>query len=83
MDKVKEHLYKASIILIENGITTNLYNFPLCCIDERIYTIAHKSITDYKVRYKKECENCLIKKECGGFFNSTIKLKDIRIKPIK
>lgn len=64
------------------GILTNLYNFPLCNIDERLYSIAHKSITDYKIRYKEQCENCLGKKQCGGFFNSTINVKDIEVKPI-
>lgn len=59
-----------------------MYNFPLCNLDERLYSIAHKSITDYKIRYKEQCENCLVKEQCGGFFNSTINVKDIEVKPI-
>lgn len=81
-ENVKEYIYKASIILIKAGITTNLYNFPLCSLDERLYSIARKSITDYKVRYKEECNQCIAKEKCGGFFNSTINEKDIQIKPI-
>ena len=61
----------------------NLYNFPLCSLDRRLYSIARKSITDYKIRYKEECDECLAKEECGGFFNSTINMKDIKVKPIK
>lgn len=81
--EVKEYLYKACIKIIKAGIITNLYNFPLCNLDERLYSIAHKSITDYKVRYKEQCEECLAKEICGGFFNSTINVKNIEVKPIK
>lgn len=81
--EVKEYLYKACITIIKAGIIVNLYNFPLCNLDERLYSIAHKSITDYKIRYKEQCEECLAKENCGGFFNSTINVKDIEIKPIR
>ncbi len=82
-EKIKEYLYKSCITIIKAGIITNLYNFPLCNLDERLYSIAHKSITDYKIRYKKQCDECLAKESCGGFFNSTINMKDIEVKPIK
>ena len=80
---VSDYLYKACMRLIANGIVTNLYNFPLCCIDERLYSISRKSITDYKVRYKDQCEECSAQDCCGGFFSSTINIKDITVKPIK
>lgn len=80
---VKEYIYNASVTIIKAGIITNLYNFPLCSLDEKLYSIARKSITDYKVRYKEECNQCIAKEKCGGFFNSTINEKDIQIKPIK
>lgn len=81
--EVKEYLYKACITIIKSGIITNLYNFPLCNLDERLYSVAHRSITDYKIRYKEKCEECRAKENCGGFFNSTINVKDIKVKPIK
>lgn len=82
-EETKEYLYKACTRLIKSGIITNLYNFPLCNLDERLYSLNHKSITDYKVRYKDECEECKAKDICGGFFFSTINVKDIKVKPIK
>lgn len=82
-DKIKEPIYRTSKILIEAGIETNLYNFPLCNLDEKVYSISRKSITDYKVRYKPECIECKAKEKCGGFFNSTINVKEIKIEPIK
>lgn len=80
---IKKYLYNACLTIIRSGIITNLYNFPLCNIDEKLYSLSRKSITDYKVRYKDGCDTCLIKENCGGFFNSTINIKDISIKPIK
>lgn len=80
---IKKYLYNACLTIIRSGIITNLYNFPLCNIDEKLYSLSRKSITDYKVRYKDGCDTCLIKESCGGFFNSTINIKDIFIKPIK
>lgn len=82
-EEVKKYLYNACIKIIKAGIITNLYNFPLCSLDERLYSISHKSITDYKIRYKEQCEKCIAKESCGGFFNSTINMKDIEVKPIK
>ena len=82
-EKIRDYLYNACIFLLKTGIITNLYNFPLCNLDKRLYSIAHKSITDYKVRYMERCEECLVKDQCGGFFNSTINVKSIKVKPIK
>lgn len=82
-EETRDYLYKACIIIIKAGIITNLYNFPLCNLDKRLYSIARRSITDYKIRYKEQCEECLAKESCGGFFNSTINVRNINIKPIK
>ena len=46
-------VYDACLEIIKSGITVNLYNFPLCNIDKRLYSIANRSITDYKIRYKE------------------------------
>ena len=82
-DKTKEFVYKACYELVKHGIFVNLYNFPLCALDERVYAFAVKSISDYKVRYREECNLCVLKNECGGLFNTTIGLKEAKIKPIK
>ncbi|MBR2786020.1 MAG: His-Xaa-Ser system radical SAM maturase HxsC, partial [Clostridia bacterium] len=82
-EEIKRYLYDACIKLISNGIVTNLYNFPLCMLNEKLYSISHRSITDYKIRYQEECEDCTAKDICGGFFNTTIKVENIKVKPIK
>ena len=81
-EDTKEYVYKACVELIKHGILVNLYNFPLCAIDERLYAFALKSISDYKVRYRDECDKCTLKEKCGGLFNSTINLKEANINPI-
>lgn len=81
-DSINKYLYDACLEIIKSGITVNLYNFPLCNIDKRLYSIANRSITDYKIRYKEECEKCDLNKMCGGFFASTINMKDIKVHPI-
>lgn len=82
-EETKEYIYKTCIRLIRAGIIVNLYNFPLCAIDKRLYSLANRSITDYKIRFKDECEGCKAKEICGGFFFSTINQNDIKVKPIK
>lgn len=82
-DEASKYLYNTCLTIIKAGIMVNLYNFPLCSLDRKLYSIARKSITDYKIRYKEECDECAAKAECGGFFNSTINMKDIKVKPIK
>lgn len=81
-NKVENYINTAVLMLIKNGITTNLYNFPLCHLNPNLWQIAIRSISDYKVRYPKECLNCNVKNLCGGFFESTYKLGKICVKPI-
>lgn len=68
--------------LILNGIDVQLYNFPLCAVEPGYRPIAVKSITDYKIRFKKECTQCAVRKICGGFFWSTRNLIDPDVYPI-
>ncbi|MBR2744784.1 MAG: His-Xaa-Ser system radical SAM maturase HxsC [Clostridia bacterium] len=82
-DEVKSYLFDPVLTLLKAGIQTSLYNFPLCKIDNRLYSIAKKSISDYKVRFKDECMECKAKDYCGGFFFSTINMKEIKVNPIK
>lgn len=68
--------------LFNAGIEGKIYNYPLCGLPERLWPVASKSITDYKVRFKPECEQCSVKNVCGGFFFSTINYKKVVAKPI-
>lgn len=50
-----------------------LYNFPLCLFAKKYWYCYRNSITDYKIRYFAECEECREKNSCGGFFFSTFR----------
>ena len=65
-----------------HGIDVKLYNFPLCMVDEGYWSIAAKSISEYKIQYPCECEACTVKEICGGFFGSTLHLMKPTVYPI-
>ncbi len=67
--------------LINAGIDVRLYNFPLCKIELGYEFMSHKSISDFKIRYSEECDKCILKKECGGVFNSTLQITKMELKP--
>lgn len=68
--------------LVENGISVGLYNYPLCCVDKGYWTICHRSISEYKIRYEEKCDSCGLKAECGGLFVTTMKAAHPEIRPI-
>lgn len=50
------------------GLNVALYNFPLCTVPESYRAFAAPSISDWKQRYLRECDGCVSRKDCGGFF---------------
>ena len=66
---------------IEHGIDIGLYNFPLCALPEEVWPISKHSISEWKVRYEKECEDCQVRDACGGMFYSVHELQLFRVKP--
>ncbi|OAA91087.1 His-Xaa-Ser system radical SAM maturase HxsC [Clostridium ljungdahlii] len=82
-NSVQEKLKEAAFILLKGGIEVGIYNFPLCSLDESVWNLSVRSISDYKIRYKEQCKECSVMKNCGGFFNSTINMKDLKVKPIQ
>jgi len=82
-DEVKASLEKALILLLDSGVKTNVFNIPLCKISLPFRRLVANSISDYKIRFLSDCENCSEKKLCGGCFVSTIDLiKKEGVKPI-
>ena len=78
----KQELYAAASLLNDFGLRTSIYNHQLCTIDRRIWTLAVKSISDWKNEYRPECSGCTVQERCGGFF-ATGRLRQSKyIKPI-
>lgn len=74
-------LVEAVQTLARFKMRVSVYNHQLCILDKRLLPYNVKSISDWKNEYMPECEPCLRKEECGGFFSSaTFKYSD-KIKP--
>ncbi|WP_313755958.1 His-Xaa-Ser system radical SAM maturase HxsC [Tissierella sp.] len=71
LSEINAYLKEAVKILIKAGIQVQLYNFPLCYVEEDLWSLCQKSISIEKVKYSNDCYGCKGKEQCGGFFNST------------
>lgn len=60
--------------LVNNGINVGLYNFPLCAVNKSFRLLCSKSITDYKIRFDEQCEECGLKANCGGVFAGSFRM---------
>ena len=61
------------------GMNVSVFNLPLCCLPASLHEFARKSISDWKVRFLPECDDCLAKKDCGGLFATS--KKELKVKP--
>jgi His-Xaa-Ser system radical SAM maturase HxsC len=64
-------LERAAWYLHDRGITTSIYNVPLCLLPRSAWPLARQSISDWKNVYEPECEGCTERPRCCGFFAST------------
>lgn len=67
----KDELSKAAKFLKNYGMNVSIYNHQLCLVNEDVQFAYRKSISDWKNEYVTECDGCLKKEECGGFFTSS------------
>lgn len=58
-----------------SGVPALIYNHQLCLIPESIRDHSVKSISDWKNDYLDVCNECLIKNDCGGFFDTGLGLE--------
>jgi His-Xaa-Ser system radical SAM maturase HxsC len=63
-------LKAATQLLAAYGMNVSIYNHQLCLLDPALWQFACKSISDWKNEYMPECEGCLKRADCGGFFSS-------------
>ena len=63
-------LRDAVFFLANRGMSTSLYNFPLCTVPLELRPYSRQSISDWKNTYLPECVGCLLRDECCGFFRS-------------
>ncbi|MFO0610843.1 MAG: His-Xaa-Ser system radical SAM maturase HxsC [Polyangiales bacterium] len=66
-----EALRAATLTLHRAGLAVSLYNHPLCVLDTSLHPFSRRSISDWKNLYFEECDRCLQRDACGGFFESS------------
>jgi His-Xaa-Ser system radical SAM maturase HxsC len=75
-------LSEAVHLLADSRIHTSVYNHQLCITDRSLWDYARKSISDWKNEYMPECEGCIVKPQCGGFFSSANLKYSANIRPV-
>jgi hypothetical protein len=78
-----EELENAIKILHYRDLHVSIYNSQLCILSEKMRKFAVKSISEWKNIYVDDCEECILKPDCPGFFASSKDYHSRGIKSIK
>lgn len=78
-----ESLKQAVLLLANRGVCVRIYNAQLCVLPKEIREFAVNSISDWKDTYLPECEDCVLRPQCGGLFASNQKYHSKYITPQK
>jgi His-Xaa-Ser system radical SAM maturase HxsC len=65
-----EKLQNAVHLLHQRDVKSILFNLPLCNVPDSLHSISKKAITEWKVNYYSQCDDCDLKHNCGGVFQS-------------
>lgn len=76
-------LREAVLLLADRGMNPFIYNAQLCVLPEDIRRYAQQSISDWKDIYIPECDGCVLKGQCAGFFESNRQAHSVHIKKIE
>lgn len=66
----RDKLVEAVAILSSARLHVSVYNLPRCVLSQNLWPFSVQSISDWKNDYAPECEPCLEKTRCSGFFTS-------------
>ncbi len=78
-----EQLREAVLLLADRGMKPYIYNSQMCVLPEDIRCYAQQSISDWKDIYLPECDGCVLKGKCAGFFESNRQNHSSHIKKIE
>ena len=78
----QKELTEATRVLFLSGMNVKIYNHQLCVLDRQLWPFACKSISDWKNIYLEECNGCIVRDQCGGFFQSAAKKHSAYIRPL-
>lgn len=66
----REDLARAVEVLAAAGVTVSVYNLPRCVLAKSTWPFAVQSISDWKNGYLEQCDRCVERPQCSGFFTS-------------
>jgi len=66
-----KELEEAVKLLHYRDLHVSIFNSQLCILPEKMRKFAVKSISEWKNIYVDECEECILKPDCAGFFASS------------
>ena len=69
-------------ILASARVNVSVYNLQRCVLDRSVWPHAVQSISDWKNGYVEECDRCIEKDRCSGFFTSGRPRRSRGISPI-
>jgi His-Xaa-Ser system radical SAM maturase HxsC len=75
-------LANAVNLLASAKINVSVYNLQRCVLDRSVWPYAAQSISDWKNGYIEECDHCIEKERCSGFFTSGRPRRSRAIGPI-
>jgi His-Xaa-Ser system radical SAM maturase HxsC len=79
----RDDLAEAVDVLASAGMKASVYNLPRCLLAPSVWPHAVQSISDWKNGYVEECDSCVEKEECAGFFTSGRPRRSRGIRPIQ
>ncbi len=69
-------------ILHRGDLKISIYNHQLCTLPHHLWKFAKKSISEWKNVFFKECDHCIEKYDCAGFFTASKNKKSRAINAI-
>lgn len=76
-------LREAVLLLADREIKPYIYNAQLCVLPDDIRYYAQQSISDWKDIYISECDGCMLRGQCAGFFESNRNIHSAHIKKVE
>jgi len=75
-------LSNAVDLLVSAKMNVSVYNLQRCILDRSVWPYASQSISDWKNGYIEQCDRCIEKDQCSGFFTSGRPRRSRGISPI-
>lgn len=66
----RAQLAEGVAVLAAARVKVSVYNLQRCVLDRSVWPYAAQSISDWKNGFVEQCEHCIEKDRCSGFFTS-------------